>query len=504
MGKLQNTKNVIEDAKKFFHEELWTRDISTISSLKRSLFSLCRIIMIVIRGFQQDACSLQASALTYITLVSLVPMLAIMFSFSKGIGMQKKLLDTVGLKCEHVLNEKGEHSLKYSIIQAEAPLVEDEGQKNAPQNTFQAASDGPLAAKLPPPMQEALVKIFEYVENTSFAALGLIGSLMLLFSVVCSMAKLENSMNQIWGVKEARPFIRKCSEYLVVLILIPFVFLLATSANTLLLSNKFVTYLQENYGPVAATLQALVRLMGMLFILLAFGFFYMFMPNTKVKAFPGLMAGCITGILWFGVQWAYLSLQVGLTRANSIYGTFAVVPFFLAWLYANWSIILFGAEVSFAIQNHKTIHIEKASESASTGICIILGELILYETSKAFHSGAHGWSPMNFGLDKSIPSRFIQHVVNVLVKASILTKIKSDNTVEGDLYMPARDISTLSPADIEEAFRNNQSLDTKIYLNELPMQLRERYIQNYQTFYSALSEMTFDKLIEEKTLENEK
>ena len=461
-SKMEWLKSSITMANSFLQEELWTKDITRLSALKRALFAVCRVVMIVAKGFQQDNCMLQASALTYITLVSLVPMLAIMFSFSKGMGMQKLLLDSVGLERYEVILENAEKHWEYKL--KTPPTAANEPSKAHPQKTLAENADAVseastatqadstavppvschegLAQKLPPPMQEAIVRIFQYVENTSFAALGLIGSVMLLFSVIGSMAKLENSFNQIWGVKKPRTYLRKCSEYLVVLLLIPIVFLVATSMNTLLLSNKYIAFLQNNYGAIASLIQMLVRLIGYLFILCAFGFFYMFMPNTKVKPVPALVSGIAVGLIWFGVQWAYLHLQVGLTKFNSIYGTFAVVPFFLAWLYANWSIILFGAELCFALQNHRTIQLEKASENAPTGVCIVLGQLILFETCKAFHQGKGPWSPVDFGLEQGIPTRFIRHVVDVLAKANILVKTSQENSQE--TYLSGKDIAELS------------------------------------------------------------
>ena len=526
---LQSLTNLYEDGKRFMLEELWTRDTSTLSAMKRFLFSLCRIIMIVARGFKEDNCSLQASALTYITLVSLVPMLAIMFSFSKGLGMQSKILDEIGLSRHEIVAEDGAVSWEYRIVEyksTEEPPAAEENAEDTPEDAPQAvqpdetaakeaapaAEDKPadnhsrtetdalLAQRLPPPMQQALIKIFEYVDHTSFAALGLIGSIMLLFSVIGSMSKLENSFNQIWGVKKPRNFMRKCSEYLVVLILIPIIFIVMTSLNTVLLSNGFVLYLKAHFGQIAMMIRFIVRFTGYIFVLLGFGFFYMFMPNTKVKGFPGIIAGLISGLLWFGVQWAYLHLQVGLTRFNSIYGTFAVLPFFLAWLYANWSIILLGAEISFAVQNHRTIHIEKASEDATTGICVVLGQLLLYEACKSFKEGKGAWSPTEFGMERNIPTRIIRHVVDVLSKAGILLRIQADEA-QSELFLPGRDISTLSPADVEEAFRGNQSLNTKLYLHALPRTLRERYQQIYENYTSSLSAMTFDKLITDNATE---
>ncbi|MDD4097600.1 MAG: YihY/virulence factor BrkB family protein [Lentisphaeria bacterium] len=523
MGRSRSFKSLYAEGKAFFQEELWLKDMSALPRMRQFLFALCRVAMIVVRGFKDDNCSLQASALTYITLVSLVPMLAIMFSFSKGLGMQNRLLDKVGLERYQEPGAKsGEGAIwKYRVIAEAAAEDGADAVAAAAGDTAAAAGEaGPagvpadpdaagaagrppmpgdvsgLARHLPEPMQEALVTVFNYVENTSFAALGLIGSVLLLFSVIGSMAKLEDSFNTIWGVKQGRPFLRKLSEYLVVLILLPVIFLIATSVNTLLLSNQVFTYLYEHVGFVAWLLEKLGTLIGVGFVLFGFGFLYVFMPNTKVKSFPALMAGVTAGLLWYLVQWAFLSLQVGLTKYNTIYGTFAALPFFLAWLYANWSIILFGAEVSFAIQNHRTIHLEKASEATGTGACIILGQVILYEASKAFHDGRGSWDPAEFGRENSIPSRILLRIVDVLERHQVLIKVAGE-TADGFRYVPGQDLAVLTPADVEEAFRESQAVDARAYMHFLPAKLRNNYLAIYGDFCQRLQKITFQQLIGE-------
>ena len=115
---MKNIKETFDTTKKFFTEDLWVKDITGMPILKRMLFSFVRIVMIVVKGFSQDKCTLQASALTYITLVSLVPILAIMFSFTKGLGMQKRLFASIGVERLVVIDqESGQKRFAYKVIQ---------------------------------------------------------------------------------------------------------------------------------------------------------------------------------------------------------------------------------------------------------------------------------------------------------------------------------------------------------------------------------------------------
>ena len=516
---MTNLKERFNATQKFFTEDLWVKDITGMPAIKRFLFSLVRIGMIVGKGFSQDNCTLQASALTYITLVSLVPILAIMFSFTKGLGMQKRLFASIGVERHVVVEpESGQKRFAYKVIQETEPIQEFQSQPtdnanpdkanqaNEPkqENATQKPSDKPnpdfekpitagIACKLPVPMQEALMRIFEYVDNTNFATLGLVGSLMLLVSVICSMAKLENSFNLIWGVKQPRSLLRKCSEYLVVLIMIPIIFLFTTSLNSIIFSNRAVLYLHEHYGAVASVISITVKLISLLVLLVTFGLFFMFMPNTKVKPMPAMLAGTVSFLLWLAVQWAYMRLQVGLTNYNAIYGTFAVIPFFLAWLYANWSIILLGGEISFALQNHKTMHLEKAAEHIGTGTCIVIGQLLLFEVCSNFHKGNGATTISEFCLERSIPARSMRYVVDTLCKAGLLVKTAEESS---EMYMPGKDITLLSPADVEEAFRQQNSIDTRSYVRDLPEELRNQYQATYSGYKSSLEAMTFYKFLQ--------
>ncbi|MDD3954110.1 MAG: YihY/virulence factor BrkB family protein [Lentisphaeria bacterium] len=518
MSFLKSIQTAVSDGKRFFLDELWARDLNALSGLRRIVFSLCRIGMIVGRDFQSNRCSLQASGLTYITLVSMVPILAIMFSFSKGLGMQNRLMAVLGLeevvKIE-IIDGKEIETKKFQVVklpeteevegaetlpesEAEVPVVLEAVPEGVPEFTAPKTNNGGngtgvIATKLPAPMQQVLVNIFTYVEKTSFATLGLVGSLMLLMTVIFSMAKLEDNFNTIWGVRQSRPFSRKISEYLVVLILMPIVFLAATSVNAILSSNSILNYLAEHASTLAWLIRKSLVLVAMLFVAGGFSFFYVFMPNTNVKVFPAVAAGVVTGIMWFAVYWAYIVLQVGLTNYNTIYGTFAAVPFFLGWLYTNWSIILIGAEISFAVQNYRTMHWEKTTERVSPWACTILGTMVVLKVCQAFRDGEGGWKALDFARENGIPSRIMHSVVEALLKAHIILPVAQDSK-DDVRFLPGRTPEHLTLAMIEEAFRNTNSPDARAFMRYLPAKVSKDFERLYQHYQSELSNQNFSDL----------
>lgn len=531
---IPNIKALLEQGRQFLFCDLWIESTKAESKLRKTAFFLCRIAMIIARGYQEDKCSLQAAGLTYITLVSMVPVLAIMLSFSKGIGMQKKLIQAIGLEeyRQIVIQDDGteKSEIHYRVIPAEVQSESPEGTEDgamaeaASEVTVTAgevampevatSSDAVaeeekefaddedeerptagLAATLPEPMQQAIVNIMVYVQKTNFAALGLVGSLMLIVSVILSMSKLEKNINTIWGIKRGRSVLRQVSEYLIVLIMIPIAVVASTSLNTMLASNRFATFLLGRSTAFAVVSMLAGRALSFLFIMGGFVFFYMFMPNTKVRFVPALVSGTLACIAWFAVQWAYIVLQVGLANYNAIYGTFAVVPFFLAWLYANWSLLLFGAEVSFALQNHRTLKLEKASDNNSYGSNIIISFLIVYETCRNFLQGKGGWSPDEFAIRHAIPTKSILSIVEVLRREKILLPVSNDST-DAQEYLPGVPPEQLSLDIIEEAFREQNGTDARQYLEYLPKHVTERFLESYIAYKNNLASLNFQTLIE--------
>ena len=199
-------------------------------------------------------------------------MIAIMFSFTKGLGMQRLLLDKIGMEKVHleVANAEGE-DFEFRVLQ---PVKDEEG-------NIKSRPDG-FAHLMPEPVQKAMIGILTYAEHTNFAALGLVGSFMLLVSVITSIAKLEDCFNRIWGVTKPRSLLKKISEYLIVLILAPLVFVLVTTMNSILMSAKILGAFDQFAGAIAGLMVMLMRLGSCFLVLLMFAFFYMFMPHTKV------------------------------------------------------------------------------------------------------------------------------------------------------------------------------------------------------------------------------
>lgn len=475
--------NPISAVRFFLQKELWNPQ-SAPGKIRQGLYGFVKVIYLSVHGFRADKCNLQAASLTYITLISLVPILAIMFSFSKGLGMHSRLMQAVGI---HSVAIVGTSASGDAVSEVHYEVILD--QEKTPE------SKKYWAATLPEPIQRIIINVFSYVEKTNFAALGIIGSLALIASVIFSLAKLETNLNVIWGVHAGRPFFRQLSEYLVILILLPLIFLAATSLNTLLSSPDLQVRLSAYVPSLGWVAGKACRLLATLFIVAGFTFFYAFMPNTRVSLPAALAAGTVTGCIWLVVQWLYISMQLGLTSYNAIYGTFAVFPFFLAWLYANWCLVLFGAELSFAIHNHQTLSGRKAGGTISQGGSIVLGTLALYHICANFKRGSAPWDPLVFARDNRLPVPVVLYALTVLAENHLISAVVQPDTGQTG-YLPAQDTRALTLASVEEAFRKNTSGDAQMYMQLLPPHLAKMFIDLQTRFRQELGEVSYDRLVD--------
>jgi membrane protein len=462
-GLLGTLRNTLADARNFFHEELWDLDLKTLPRMKKFGVSLVRVFGIVIKGFATDKCTLQASALTYFTLMSLVPVLALTFSVSKGFGAQNRLMAIIGL-------ERAAETGEYIVVA------------------------GSKLAELPEQAALVATVLFKAVDNTNFGALGTIGVGLLFWTVIKVMGKIENSFNVIWGVHEARSLIRKFSDYISVLIMVPIMMLMATSANALLSSERVTTTLQGKLGPFFWIYEKGLGFTGVFMLVVAFSCLYMFMPNTRIRVFPAFLGAMVGGGLWYLSQWGYFALQVGLAKNNAIYGTFAAFPFFLFWVYLSWVIVLFGAEVAFAVQNFETYMLEQGAAKATFATRQVLGMLLVHEVARDFYRGDRRWSLGTFCKDHNIPIRLASSVLGELTDADILL-----HTGERELhYVPAKDLGQLTLGDVEEALRGDPDRNVRAVASHESKFLQDALAAHMQMFTDALGNTSFREMIEKE------
>ncbi|MBW1743436.1 MAG: YihY/virulence factor BrkB family protein [Deltaproteobacteria bacterium] len=372
---------MISSVTQFLTTDIWRIRLNDLSRSRSSLIRLLRICILSVRGLVQDKLQLRASALTLYTVLSVVPVCAMLFGIAKGFGFEK-------------------------ILQKQ--LMERlEGQ-------------GEVAAK-----------IIDYsnalLENTQGGMIAGIGIVILFWAIIKILGNIEKSFNDIWGIKKGRSVLRKITDYLSIMLIGPFLLILS-SGLTVLMVGKAETLIQRIalLGPVAPVIFLMLKLVRYGTIPVLFSFVYIFMPNTKVRFKSGILAGLIAGVVYQIFQWGYIVFQVGVAKYNAIYGSFAALPLFLIWLQLSWVIVLFGAEVSFAHQNVDTFEFEPDALNVSYAFKRLLGLRIVHLLVKHFSDGDHSWDETKISHTLDIPIRLVRQILYELIESGIVSPIKVD------------------------------------------------------------------------------
>lgn len=518
--------NLVKIVSDFFTENIWNADFDALRFLKREGYTLCRLLTVAIGGFFEDRCTLQSSALTYITMVSLVPVLAITLSFCKGIGLQRQLLAQLGIETLIMEGDEGTPKMfVYRVVGGAEELAAKEAAAKAAEAAkasqepnavegnaesedaaeaddvaapkYRVASDvrPGFAAELPAPMQDAVLKLIGYVDHTNFAALGFIGVITLLSTAVMSIKKLENNFNDIWCVKRGRSVLRQVSEYLVALLLIPVVLFLVLSLTAFISSESLATFLHTDSETVIYWGKMAGKLILFLCLITSFMALYLFMPNTSVKPGPALLAGTVTAIAWGVVLLVYVKWQVGLAKYNAIYGTFAALPFFLAWLYTSWLVTLFGAELCYAAQNQRLLRCTKQLRPVEAGANRLLGVAIVEAISKHYDDGKGYWNAGEFAVKNNVSIRELEFAMSSLLKAGLVVQRKPDADPPASYeYMLGRPASQITLAEVSEAFVGLKSSTVLRIEKCLPDAFIDFMKKRHHTQCSELGRITFDHL----------
>jgi len=393
----------------FFNEELWQANSPDTSPSSFKTYSLhyLKIFTLSVKGFIKDHGTLRASALTLYTLLSIVPIIAMLFGVAKGFGFEKTLEQQI---LEQVPDQD---TLILQLIDMAKTMLE--------------STKGGLVAGF--------------------------GIVILFWTVIKVIGNIEESFNHIWQVKKARPISRKLSDYLSLMLFAPVMLIAANSINVIVQIK-----LSELINAIAlpGTIAALQLLAYLPIIILwgLFSFLFMFMPNTKVNYQAGLFAGIISGTIYFIVQSLYVSLQIGVSSYNAIYGSFAALPLFLIWLQITWVIVLLGSELSFYYQNIELYQFNQKFKHLNFKSKKQLALHIMHTLIEDFSQPNTNFnSARTLSLKLKIPIPVIKIILHDLSECQLLSVITDKNTEETG-YQPARDIRLLSDKVMTDALEN--------------------------------------------------
>ncbi|MFQ5486745.1 MAG: YihY/virulence factor BrkB family protein [Desulfobacterales bacterium] len=395
---MQNLRNKILKGIDFVREEMWRINLKTLPGKKSFFIRQLRIIALAIRGFDEDKCQLRASALTFYTLLSFVPVVAMAFGIAKGFGFEKSL--------EKQLLEKlpGQEEIVGQVVDFAHSLL----------------------------------------ENTQGGVIAGFGVVLLFWTVIKVLGHIEHSFNDVWEIKKARSFGRKFGDYLSIMLIAPILVITSSSVTVFIKTQiEFITREVALLGLFSSFIFSALKLFPYLVIWLLFTFIYILMPNTKVNFRSGLLAGIVAGTVFQISQHVYIAFQIGVARYNAIYGSFAALPLFLVWLQLSWLIVLFGAEISFAHQNVDTYEFESDCKGISAFFKKLLSLHVVHLLVKHFSSGKKPLTADEISQRLEIPIRLIRQILYELVQSDTLAETRTNNDKTFS-YQPARDINSLT------------------------------------------------------------
>ena len=400
----------------FIQVDIWRIRLADLPFGKSFLIRQLRIIILAIRGYDEDRCLLRASSLTFYTLLSIVPIVAMFFGVAKGFGFERRL------QAEIFDRFPGQEEVLSQIISFSNSLL----------------------------------------EQTQGGLIAGIGLLVLFWSVLKVLGHIEMALNDIWGIEESRSWGRKFSDYFSIMLISPILVLMSGSVTVFITTQVAqITQKVALLGIFSPLISILLKLIPYVLIWILFTILYIIMPNTKVNFKAGLLGGVVAGTLYQIAQWAYISFQIGAAKYNAIYGSFAALPLFLMWLQISWWIVLFGAELSFANQNVDTYEYEPDSLKVSPGFKRLLALQIAHLLIKKFENGDRPLTDSQISARLEMPIRLVHSVLFDLAESGLASEIKTKSDKEF-AYQPARDINKMTIQYVLEALDQKGTADIPV------------------------------------------
>jgi membrane protein len=255
--------------------------------------------------------TLWTMSLAYTTLLSMVPLLALSFSVLKAFGVHNQI----------------------------EPLL------------------GNLLAPLGEQGQEVSSRLVGFIENMNVGVLGAVGLALLIYTVVSLIEKIEASLNAMWHVTQLRSLSERFSRYLSVLLIGPLLVFSALGLTASAMSSSLAQML-ISVEPLGSLVSMAGQVVPYLLVVGAFTFVYRFVPNTRVRFIPALLAGIVAGLMWQSAGWAFATFVVSSARYSAIYSSFAILVLFLLWLYVSWLVLLIGADMAFYLQHPEYLYVK--------------------------------------------------------------------------------------------------------------------------------------------------
>ena len=436
------------------------------------------------RSFVRNRCFIRASALSYTTLLAMIPLLAVV------IGITTTLL-----------KKEGEEKIYYAIDRFVSSVIppatngvpETITTTNAPPDMGLAAppsanADGGPAVSIS--AQKTAAKwIHDFVSNTKSATFGMIGTLLLVLVAIRLLSSIEATFNDIWGVTRGRGWWSQISNYFTIIALGPALLIAALSLAS---GPHFQTtrHLLETMPFVGSLL---FQLLPVVVLWLTFALFYLLIPNTKVNFTAALAGGFVGGTAWHMNNLFGFLFASRVVTYSKIYGSLGLVPVFMVGLYLSWVILLFGAQVAYAFQNRASYLQEKLVESVNQRTKEFIALRLMTLVGQCFQRGDAPATLQQMSLEIGIPTKLVQQVLQPLIAARLITEIVG---ATGHAFTPARPLEDINAHHVLRAMRVGQGQETATRDEPVRTEVLGEFARIEEAERAAASRITLASLVQ--------
>ncbi|MBF6597588.1 MAG: YihY/virulence factor BrkB family protein [Fermentimonas sp.] len=432
---------------------IWRSDPDTISNKRNVLYNATKTIILTVRNIRDLNIPASARSLTFRTLLSIVPLLAVLFAIARGFGIEN-ILESSIFNIFSANTAETEATVAYATttdtlsLSAEQFAQADSGSAT-PESLVAYEQEGILFAEETTAegrFRELMDLLFQLINNSLEQAKGGgifagIGIMLLLYTILLLFNDIEKNFNQIWQVRKGRSIGRKVTDYTAMVLLMPVFFIIANALNIL-------SYPQNQTLKIIYILYPFIpQLMGIvpyIVIITLFTILYKFVPNTKVKFKNALIAGIIAGVSFQIFQMIFLSGQLWITKYNAIYGTFALIPLMLLWIQFSWFLTLIGAEISYAAQNVGKFSFEKETRRISRRYKDFFTIIIASEIVRRFANEKPPLTAEEISEKCKSPSRLTNNILDKLLEIGVISATISQIDEREVAFQPAVDIQLIT------------------------------------------------------------
>ena len=420
---------------RFLQRDIWRISREEVTPVQYLLLEVLKKLLLAIRFFTTKRVMQKAAALTYSTLLAIVPIMAVVFAIARGFGYSKYI------------------ELWF---------------RDAFQSQQQAADI-------------IIGFVNSYLVHTQSGVFLGVGLIFMLYTVLMLVSNVEDAFNEIWQVKKPRSLFRTFTDYLAMFFLFPIIIVLSSGISIFIatVADSLPDFLL--LGPFV---RMLIDLLPYVLMVCMFIALYIFMPNTRVKPKSALVPGILAGIAMQGLQIFYIHSQMFLSSYNAIYGSFAALPLFMLWVQISWTICLFGAELCYTNQNLDYYDYDASTGEISHRYKLLMASLLMNKICKRFSKGQRAYSAYELRGLTNIPIRIVNDLLYELIDAKLLTEISGDEKGEITRFMPAEDINNLTYGVMVDRLESKGRWKINLDVSEMftgkwarAMELRSEYLR---------------------------